>query len=106
MNRICRVTVMAIPLHAFVTTRFDTHRWPESIPVAGASLVEGHDGFAANILNCRAGCTGVSGLGRSADRAPARRDGGEHRGDNGEIDSPPTALALGRDAEVTGLAAG
>jgi len=44
---------MAIPLHAFVTTRFDTHRWPESIPVAGASLVEGHDGFAANILNCR-----------------------------------------------------
>jgi hypothetical protein len=43
---------MAIPLHAFVTTRFDTHRWPESIPVAGASLVEGHDGFA-NILNCR-----------------------------------------------------
>jgi hypothetical protein len=44
---------MAIPLHAFVTTRFDTHRWPESIPAAGASLVEGHDGFAANILNCR-----------------------------------------------------
>jgi hypothetical protein len=44
---------MAIPLHAFVTTRFDTHRWPESIPVAGASLVEGHDGFAANILICR-----------------------------------------------------
>jgi hypothetical protein len=44
---------MAIPLHAFVTTRFDTRRWPKSIPVAGASLVEGHDGFAANILNCR-----------------------------------------------------
>ena len=44
---------MAIPLHAFVTTRFDTRRWPESIPVTGASLVEGHDGFAANILNCR-----------------------------------------------------
>jgi Uncharacterised protein family (UPF0158) len=26
---------MAITLHTFVTTRFDTRRWPESIPVAG-----------------------------------------------------------------------
>jgi hypothetical protein len=44
---------MAIPLRAFVTTRFDTHRWPESIPAAGASLVEGHDGFARTSFNCR-----------------------------------------------------
>jgi putative intracellular protease/amidase len=36
---------MAIP-HAFVTTRIDTHRWPESIP-GGGKLVEGHDRLRA-----------------------------------------------------------
>jgi hypothetical protein len=31
------------PPHAFVTSRINTHRWPESIPVTGASLAEGRD---------------------------------------------------------------
>jgi hypothetical protein len=35
---------MAIPLHALVTTRIDTHCWLESIPGRG-SLIEGHDGL-------------------------------------------------------------
>ena len=38
---------MAIP-HAFVTTRIDTHRSPESIPGAGKATT----GLTANILNC------------------------------------------------------
>jgi hypothetical protein len=45
---------MAILLHAL---RDDPIRYPPPTgvnPGGGASLVEGHDGFAANILNCRA----------------------------------------------------
>ena len=40
---------MAIPLHAFVTTRIDTRSRPESIPGGGQATT----GLTANTLDCR-----------------------------------------------------